>query len=283
MTRRQTRRETSPTRGGAGASGRTSSRPLRIAHAYGNTRDRLRAALAAPIDVIELDAWYRAGQVWVRHERRLGFLPLLVDKQMPGHSLPPLSLPLGRRWYVRLDINRLKLDDVLDTVAGSKGLLVDVKGSYRGRRNLEFAQSLVRKIGEHAGETWVAVCGQQWPVLDDVRAEAPGLEVRYSVERPDQWEKFMRLVGDDERVRRVCIEHRFLNEERALFLDQRGVDVFCWTVDNRDRAQRLVDAGVDGVISNAPDLLAGLRSAVRDQVNGGGLESGDDAGAGHDR
>jgi len=93
----------------------------------------------------------------------------------------------------------------------------------------------------------------------------------------------MRLVGDDERVHRVCIEHRFLNEERALFLDQRGVEVFCWTVDDRDEAQRLVDAGVDGVISNDLDLLAGLRPAVRDQVNGGGLESGDDAGAGHDR
>ena len=43
--------------------------------------------------------------------------------------------------------------------------------------------------------------------------EAPDLEVRYSVERVFQWEKFMRLVGDDERVRRVCIGHRFLNGE----------------------------------------------------------------------
>ncbi len=270
-------------RGGAGTTARTSSRPLRIAHAYGNTRDRLRAALAAPIDVIEVDAWYRAGEVWVRHEHRLGPLPLLVDKRMRGHSLPPLSLPLGRHLYMRLDIDRLKLDEILDTVAGAKGLLVDVKGSYRGRRNFEFAQTLVRKIREHGGEGWVAVCGQHWPVLDDVRVESPGLEVRYSVERPNQWEKFMRLVGDDERVRRVCIEHRFLNEERALFLDQRGVDVFCWTVDDRDKAQRLVDAGVDGVISNDLDLLAGLRPAVRDQVNGGGLEGGDDAGAGRDR
>lgn len=283
MTRRQAGQETSPSHGGAGTSRRPSSRPLRIAHAYGNTRERLEAALAAPIDVIEVDAWYRAGQVWVRHERRLGPLPLLVDKRMRGHSLPPLSLPLARRWYMRLDINGLKLDDVLDTVGGAKRLLVDVKGSYRGRRNLEFAQSLVLKIGEHTGESWVAVCGQHWPVLDDVRAEAPGLEVRYSVERPYQWEKFKRLVDDDERVRRVCIEHRFLNEERALFLGQRGVEVFCWTVDDRDEAQRLVASGVDGVISNELDLLAGLRPAVRDQVNGGGLESGDDAGAGHDR
>lgn len=279
MTRRQAGQETSPSRGGAGTSRRTNSRPLRIAHAYGNTRERLEAALAAPIDVIEVDAWYRAGQVWVRHERRLGPLPLLVDKRMRSHSLPPLSVPLSRHLYIRLDINGLKLDDVLDTVGGAKRLLVDVKGSSGGRRNLEFAQSLVRKIEEHAGETWVAVCGQHWPVLDHVRAEAPGLEVHYSVERPDQWEKFKRLVSDDERVRRVCIEHRFLNEERALFLRQHGVEVFCWTVDHPDEAQRLVASGMDGIISNDLDLLTGLRPAVRDQVNGGGLESDHDVGA----
>ncbi len=203
--------------------------PVRIAHAYGNTRDSLKIALAAPIDVIEIDVWYRAGQVWVRHEPRLEPFPLLVDKRMRGHRLPPFSLPLGKRWYVRLDIDRLNLDEVLHTVAGAKDLLLDVKGSYRGQENRAFAGALVRKAREHGAEGSVAVCGQFWPVLDDVRRESQELEVRYSVERPHQWEKFRRMVDEDERVRRVCIEHRFLNEERARFLDEQGVDVFCWT------------------------------------------------------
>ena len=231
---------------------------LRIAHAYGNTRERLRAALAAPVDAIELDVWYRAGHVWARHEPRLEPLPLLVDKRMRGHSLPPLSLPLGRRWYVRLDVNRLELDEVLETVAGAKGLLVDIKGAYRGQQNLAFARALARKIREHGAEGWAGVCGQYWPVLDDLSREAPEVEVRYSVERPYQWEKFMRMVGEDDRVRRVCIEHRFLDDERARFLDEQGVDVFCWTVDDGEEARRLAAAGVDGIISNNLELLAGL-------------------------
>jgi len=70
----------------------------------------------------------------------------------------------------------------------------------------------------------------------------------------------MRMVGEDERVRRVCIEHRFLNEERARFLDEQGVDVFCWTVDDGEQARRLVAAGVDGIISNDLGLLAKLGS-----------------------
>ena len=234
-------------------------KPLLIAHAYGNTRARLQAAIAAPIDAIELDLWYRGGQLWVRHEKRLDPLPLLVDKRMRGHSLPPLSLPLGKRLYVRLDVNRLKLAEVLQKVSGSKRLLVDLKGSYQAQHNLEFAQRLVRAIREQTAEGWTTVCGQFWPVLEDVRKEAPDIDVRYSIERAFQWEKFMRLVGEDERVRKVCIEHRFLNEERVRYIEEQGVDIFCWTVDDLTEARRLVGAGADGIISNDLKLLAALR------------------------
>lgn len=263
----------SEARKGEGAGGGSSDRPvLRIAHAFGNTRERLQTALAAPVDMIELDVWYRAGQVWVRHEPRLGPLPLLVDKRMRGHSPPPLSLPLGKRWYVRLDANRLRLEDVLGAAAGGKRLLVDVKGSYGRDESRAFARVLARLAREFGG---VAVCGQYWPVLDGLRREALELEVRYSVERLGQWEQFVQMAGQDEGVRRVCIEHRFLSGERARFLDERGVDVFCWTVDDAEAARRLVSAGVDGIISNDLDVLAGLGGPVGDEVNGGRLEGGD--------
>jgi len=240
----------------------TLERPVRIAHAYGNTRARLKQAMESAADMVEADVWYRAGKVWVRHEPRMRPLPLLVDKRMRRHSLPPWSLPLGRRWYVRLDVDGLKLDELIETLAGAKGLLVDVKGSHPGKENREFATALVRTVREHGAESAVAICGQYWAVLDDVRREAPDLEVRYSVERTFQWEKFMRLVGDDERVRRVCIEHRFLNEERVRFLEEQGVNVYCWTVDDREEARRLAAAGADGIISNDLELLAELAGPV---------------------
>ena len=236
----------------------SNDKPALIAHAYGNTRARLETALAAPVDAIELDLWYRAGQLWVRHEARLDPLPILVDRRMRRHSLPPLSLPLGKRWYVRLDVNRLKLDEVLRKVDGSKKLLLDLKGAYRARQNLEFAQTLVRTVREHAAEGWTTVCGQFWPVIEDVRKEAPDIDVRYSIEHVYQWEKFMRLVGEDERVRKVCIEHRFLNPKRVRYIEEQGVDIFCWTVDDLTEARRLAAAGADGIISNSIELLTAI-------------------------
>ena len=58
---------------------------------------------------------------------------------------------------------------------------------------------------------------------------------------------------------RVCIEHRFLNEERVRYIEEQGVDIFCWTVDDLTEARRLVAAGADGIISNDLELLAELR------------------------
>jgi glycerophosphoryl diester phosphodiesterase len=236
-------------------------KPVLIAHAYGNTRARLQTALDSPVDAIELDLWYREGGLWVRHERRLNPLPLLVDRRMRGHSVPPLSLPLGKRLYLRPDLNRLSLESVLQAVSGSKSLLIDVKGSYHARQNLAFAQTLIQTIRDHDAESWVTICGQFWPVLDDVRREAPDLEVRYSIEHVYQWEKFMRLLGEDERVCKVCIEHRFLSEERVRFIEEKGVDIYCWTVDDPTEAFRLAAAGADGIISNDLDLLAQLGQA----------------------
>jgi glycerophosphoryl diester phosphodiesterase len=57
----------------------------------------------------------------------------------------------------------------------------------------------------------------------------------------------------------VCIEHRFLNEERVRFIEEQGVDLFCWTVDDPKEARRLVAGGADGIISNNLELLANLR------------------------
>lgn len=233
-------------------------RPVRIAHAYGNSRGLLRRALAADIDMIEADIWYRSRDIWVRHERRLAWLPLLIDRQMRGHRLLPLSLTLWRGYYLRPEIPALKLGDLLHTVAGKKRLLLDVKGRYRPRQALAFARTLAARITEHGAEAWTAICGQEYAVLDCLRRVAPHLEVRYSIERPDQWRVFKRLAERDSTVRAVCMHHRFLTAKRARLLEERGIDLYCWTVDDAAEARRLAQEGVDGIISNDLRLLAAL-------------------------
>ena len=237
-----------------------SGRPLvRIAHAYGNSRASLRRALATPIDMIEADIWFRVSEVWVRHERRLGPLPLLADHWGPAsHSAGPYAVTVWPGYYIRPDVHPLTLGELLDTAVGQRRLLLDVKGSNEGAENDTFAAAVVQQVSKHGSQKKVVVCGQNWTMLNRLREWAPWLEVRYSIERPWQWEKFLDMATSDDTVHQICMDHQLLNEEKARFLAEKGVDVYCWTVDDPVEAKRLVAAGVDGIISNNLALLGSL-------------------------
>jgi glycerophosphoryl diester phosphodiesterase len=232
---------------------------VRIAHAFGNRREMLSEALAAPeVDAIEADMWFRRGRVEIRHERRLGWLPLLADKRPRGvpHA-GPLTLPLPGRRYVRLDVQRLLLDELLATVADRRALLLDAK--MDDTRNAEaFASEMARAIEAAGAGSRVSVCGS-WPVLDRLREAAPAVAVRYTLDRPEQWDVYMDRLTRGEVTAGVCIYYRMVDDERAAVLKERGVETYCWTVDDADVAAVLVGRGVDGVISNDLGLLASLR------------------------
>ena len=231
--------------------------PVRIAHAYGNSRAALRRALDADIDMIEVDVWYRGGDVYAHHARRLSPLPLLADKKMPGHPLPRPAFPFWPGYWVWPHLNPLKLDELLQIVGGSKRLLLDVKGRYKGGRSAGFARAIARRVREHRASSWAVVCGQTFPVLNALRHLDNEIEVRYSLEKPYQWESFVRKMKD-RRVRQVCISRHFFDDEKARLLDQNGVDVYVWTVDDPEAARRWVARGADGIISNSLDLLENL-------------------------
>ena len=229
---------------------------LRIAHAYGSSRGALQLALAAPVDIIEADIWYRAGDIWVRHERRLGPLPMLADRGRPSGRF---IIPLPNRYYLRPDINPMPLGELLEAVAGKKRLLLDVKA--RGGREVDaFARAIAQQVAAYQAGRWVSVCGQNWPVLHALRERAPQLEVRYSIDRSYRWERYLKLARSDEGARRICIQHRFLDGEKLAFLGRIGADIYCWTVNDRATAEALISRGIRGIISDDLALLASLPS-----------------------
>ena len=232
--------------------------PVRIAHAYGNDREELRRALAAPIDIIEADIWLQPDNVWVRHERRLGPIPLLADRRMPGHSVGALALPIWPSYYVRPDLNPLSLDELLDTVIGKRRLLLDAKGGDSAAKNDTVVARLGERLSQPGVRENVAICGQNWTLLSRLRELAPKLEVRLSIETPRQWETFRGALSGTYAVRQVCMERLLIGEERMSILEEEGIDVYCWTVDDSAEATRLLAAGVDGIISNNLGLLSSL-------------------------
>jgi glycerophosphoryl diester phosphodiesterase len=237
-----------------------SGRPIRIAHAYGNRRDKIEAAADADIDFMEADLWYRGGEVWIRHERRLGCLPLLFDGKPKGvDSIGTWALTVFPGYYARLDVDPLRLGELLERTQGRCGLLLDIKGSYGGEGARAYAQALARAVAGARREKSVIVCGGA-EVLDEVREAAPDLDVRHSIEKHWHWEGFLRRLKADSGLRGVCMAREFLNDEIMQFLKDKELRVFCWTIDDPTEARRLVAMGVDGITSNNIHLLERLGS-----------------------
>jgi glycerophosphoryl diester phosphodiesterase len=234
----------------------------RIAHGYGNSRRTLALALEAPVDHIEADVWYQDGRLAVRHERKLGPLPILFDekdKGHAGHGPGRYGLSLGR-WYVKLQLDPLYLEDVLALARGRRRVLVDVKGSGRGRQSA-FARALVQSVRLAGMGDEVTFCGQNWPVLQRLRVIDPGLRVYYSIGAQRQLAAFG-LVRQDESLRGVCVHQRLLDPQLIDILKRRGLDIWTWTVDDLGQARRLVATGIDGIISNRLDVLEALSEAL---------------------
>jgi glycerophosphoryl diester phosphodiesterase len=230
----------------------------RIAHGYGNSREHLALALEGPVDYIEADVWYQDGRLAVRHERKLGPLPLLFDEKQKGHAGHEpgrYGLSLGR-WYVKLQISPLYLDDVLALARGRRRVLVDVKVSGRGRQSA-FARDLAQTVRLAGMGDQVTFCGQNWLVLKRLRVIDPGLHVRYSIGAQRQLAAFGR-VRQDETLRGVCVHQSLLSAQLIDILKRRGLDVWTWVVDDAAEARRLVAMGIEGIISNRLDVLGAL-------------------------
>ena len=97
-------------------------------------------------------------------------------------------------------------------------------------------------------------------MLDRVREAAPDLDVRYSIEKQRHWDGFLRRLEADGPIRGVCMAREFLSDKIVELLEERGLQVFCWTVDDAAEARRLLALGVDGIISNNIPLLEQLGS-----------------------
>ena len=241
-----------------------SSGPVRIAHGFGNSRRRLARALSGPVDLIETDVRFEDGKMVVRHERKLGPLPILIDEMT--------SLQIGSehgwrlllwRWFIALQRNPLVLQEVLAEAKDKRGLLLDLKGEC-GDREEALAQALAEMLERMGMEEQVTFCGQNWTLLGHLRAAAPHLKVHYSIDSADQLRAFQAMLERDP-IRRICLNHSLAEEPLIERFKGLGMTIYTWAVDDLPRAHELLELGVDGIISNSLEMLGLLDAGHRQE------------------
>jgi glycerophosphoryl diester phosphodiesterase len=205
-------------------------RPFVVAHRAGNDLDRLRRAQQLGLGVVEADLHLYAGRIEVRHLKTLGPVPVLWDRW----TLAPPWAP------------RLRLDRLLAAVAPGTEVMLDLKG-----RDRRLPALVAAALGEHAPGTPVTVCARHWPLLDLL----PGVPGVHSVGARRQLEGLRRRF-DGRRLHGVSIHRKLLDARTAEDLRRRADVVMTWPVQTRQDVHELVGWGVQGLITEVPELVA---------------------------
>ena len=143
------------------------------------------STLTSGVPMIEVDLRWWRGEAWVRHEHRLGWLPLLYNHRLRGiHREGPFACSFGGLWF-RLDLRSIRLREALERTAGHAGLLIDLKADRYSRSVARgFVASVLTEIEDARFLGRIDFCGS-WPLLDVVRSLKPEQPVHYSIEGLD--------------------------------------------------------------------------------------------------
>lgn len=185
------------------------------------------------IAVVEADLHLYAGRIEVRHLKTLGPVPVLWDRW----TLAPPWTP------------RLRLDRVLTAMRPGTELMLDLKG-----RDPRLPALVAAALAEHAPGAPVTVCARHWPLLDQL----PGVQaVRpvHSVGARRQLEGLRRRFGG-RRLDGVSIHRKLLDARTVDDLRRRADVVMTWPVLTREDVRELIGWGVQGLITEFPELVA---------------------------
>jgi len=222
----------------------SSLRPLIIAHrgASAAHRENTVAAFSAagPLgaDAIELDARRTAdGAVVVHHDDTLADGRVLVDvasADLPPH-VPTLAQALDACGELVVNIEVKNWPDDADFDASET-----------------VAETVVDEVARRDWAQRVIVSSFHRPTIDRVRALAPDVPTALLHIRVDGATALAEAAQHGHGLLHPW--HGWVTEELVAAAHAQGIGVNTWTVDDPDDMRRLSAWGVDGIVTNVPDV-----------------------------
>jgi glycerophosphoryl diester phosphodiesterase len=243
---------------------------LRIGHrgAAGSrpelTRPSFERAIEIGVDMIELDVQLtRDGHLVVLHDRDLG-------RTVPGqgpvreHSLAEIRALDAGAWFGSeyAGARVPSLEEVLRLTAGRVGLNVEIKSPEPDWTVT--AAVLAEQLHRHGRAASIVVSSFEMGALRAVRQAAAQARIGVLWQSSDS--AAMWAAAEVFGAVSVHPHWRLATPELIAEAHDRGLQVLVWTVNDAADIARLVNAGVDGIISDFPERL-------RD-VGGGAAASG---------
>jgi glycerophosphoryl diester phosphodiesterase len=236
-------------------------RPLVFAHRGGsalapeNTMAAFANGVSLGADGIELDVHLSSdGAVMVNHDATIerttavpGAVALMTAAQLARLDIPALADVLrafpDTRVIIELKVNSKQLAQAVVDVVKRAGAFERVCVGGFGQRALNAVRGLAPAMATSAAREEV-----RWALYQSWIRRAPG-GAKYAGFQVPEMAGGTRVVSP----RFVELAHRA------------GLGVQVWTVDAEDDARRLIEWGVDGLITDRPDIMIPLvRSFVRE-------------------
>lgn len=213
--------------------------------------DPLYPYVGKPINALTL-AQLRTLDVGVRLPRHLDDPFALTQVAMPETRMPTLGAVLGL-------VNAYAADGVRMHVE----LKSDPTRPQLTPDPQEFTGLVLDELERHGRLDGAAILSFDWRILRAAAELAPGTP-RYALIEPDtlHWHG---CLGDDlpaaaraAGATTISPEHVMVDAEFMAQCERAGLDVAVWTVNDNATAERMIDLGVAGIVTDYPDRMREL-------------------------
>jgi glycerophosphoryl diester phosphodiesterase len=240
-----------------------------------NTIPAFQYAIAAGVDALELDmAVTKDDVIVVSHDPVLE--PPVCTGPQPKAVIRQLTLEQVKQWDCGAKQNpkfprqqtvpgtRMPtLDEVFDLATQGDFLFNIETKSFPQHPELtpppdEFARIVLEKIRKHHLEQRVVLQSFDWRTLHAMKRLAPEIKLSALYEGPAR--DFVQ-IAHEAGAQIISPEYHLVTEQQVKAAHAAGLEVLPWTPDEQPEWNRLVKAGVDGIITDDPaSLIAFLKA-----------------------
>ena len=244
-----------------------------------NTMASFKKAIEFGVDQIELDVRHtKDEEIIVFHDQRLDrvtrdSLGNPVTGNTHDYTLEELKeFEVGSWFDSKYKEERIPtLQEVLDFVDGGITVLIEIKHMDHPHYH-DFAEKLVSVIlSEEKGEDWIILQSYEPKYLKEVHELNPHIQTKALIVGEDsapliafyvETRIHMGRAKESNRVKAINPQWETLSPRRIFQMHAKGYEVYAYPVNTRENMVKMLNAGVDGIITDFPNIAIELRNEI---------------------
>lgn len=244
-----------------------------------NTMAAFEKALELGVDQIELDVRHTLDEeIVVFHDQRIDriardTLGNSVSGDVHDYTLEEIQqFDVGSWFDSQYSSERIPtLKEVLDFIDGRTKVLIEIKHMDHPHYH-DFAEKLVEVVmAEENGEDWILLQSYEPQYLDEVHDLDSLIQTKALIIGEDsaplvafyiETRMHMGRAKEGNRMKAINPEWTTLSPRRVFQMHAKGFEVHAYPVNERQDMIKMLNAGVDGIITDFPDRAISLREEI---------------------